>query len=260
MTIVSAMPVRAVARIVGEHDARLWRVIRHYVDEARARTDASGVTRLAIDETAARRGQDYVTLFVDIDQARVVFATEGNDAATIAAFADDLAAHGGDPDRDQPGLHRYEPSLHQGHRREPAECEPSPSTSSMQSRSSTDAVDQDTPHRTEGAKSAAWHAITVGCAIRRRCPIASARRSVVYPMRHLKTARAYPDPPRHFQDLYDQPSVQAGASYLKKWYLWAAHQPDRTSHRCRAHRQASLGRHPAMVRQQDRQRPDRGHQ
>jgi transposase len=98
MTMVSAMPVKAVARIVGEHDTRLWRVIHHYVDEARGRTDASGVTRLAIDETAARRGQDYVTLFVDIDQARVVFATEGNDAATIATFADDLAAHGGDPD------------------------------------------------------------------------------------------------------------------------------------------------------------------
>ena len=98
MTMVAAMPVKAVARIVGEHDTRLWRVIHHYVDEARARTNASGATRLAIDETAARRGQDYVTLFVDIDQARVMFATEGNDAATIAAFADDLAAHGGDPD------------------------------------------------------------------------------------------------------------------------------------------------------------------
>jgi transposase len=43
-----------------------------YVDEARGRTDASGVTRLAIDETAARRGQDYVTLFVDIAAAGVL--------------------------------------------------------------------------------------------------------------------------------------------------------------------------------------------
>ena len=51
----SAMPVKAVARIVGEHDTRLWRVVHHYVDQARARTDASGVTRLAIDETAAAR-------------------------------------------------------------------------------------------------------------------------------------------------------------------------------------------------------------
>jgi hypothetical protein len=95
MTMVSAMPVRTVAKMVGEHDTRLWRVLHHYVDQARAHTDASAVTRVAIDETAARRGHDYITLFVDIDQARVLFATEGKDAGTVAAFADDLAAHGG---------------------------------------------------------------------------------------------------------------------------------------------------------------------
>ena len=60
--------------------------------------DASAVTRVAIDETAARRGHDYITLFVDIDDARVLFATEGKDAATVAAFADGMAHHGGDPD------------------------------------------------------------------------------------------------------------------------------------------------------------------
>jgi transposase len=31
MALVSAMPVNAVARLVGEHDTRLWRVIHHYV-------------------------------------------------------------------------------------------------------------------------------------------------------------------------------------------------------------------------------------
>ncbi len=80
MTMVSAMPVKAVARMVGEHDTRLWRVVHHYVEQARARTDASEATRLAIDETAARRGHDYITLFVDIDRARVLFATEGRAA------------------------------------------------------------------------------------------------------------------------------------------------------------------------------------
>ena len=98
MTMVSAMPVKAVARIVGEHAAKLWRVVRHYVDEARARADAASVTRVAIDETAARRGHDYISLFVDIDQARVLFATEGRDASTLAAFAEDLTAHRGKPE------------------------------------------------------------------------------------------------------------------------------------------------------------------
>lgn len=76
----------------------VWRVIRHYVERARARADLSTVNRVAIDETAARRGHNYITLFVDIDQARVVFATEGKDAETVAAFADDLTIHRGRPD------------------------------------------------------------------------------------------------------------------------------------------------------------------
>jgi transposase len=98
MAMFPAMPVNALARQVGEHDTRLWRVLHHYLDQARANTDTSDVTRVAIDETAARRGHDYISLFVDIDQARVVFATEGKDAETVAAFADDLTAHGGNPD------------------------------------------------------------------------------------------------------------------------------------------------------------------
>jgi transposase len=81
MALVTSMPVRAAARLAGEPDTRLWRVIHHYIEEARARADASEVTRVAIDETAARRGHDYITLFVDIDEARVVHVTEGKDAA-----------------------------------------------------------------------------------------------------------------------------------------------------------------------------------
>ena len=62
------------------------------MDHALANTDTKDVTRVAIDETAVRRGHDDITLFVDIDQARVVFATGGKDAKTVAAFADDLTA------------------------------------------------------------------------------------------------------------------------------------------------------------------------
>ncbi len=83
------MPMAAVARLVGEHDTRLWRVVTHYVDTTRAARDDSEVSRVGIDETAARRGHDYISLFVDLDGPRVLFATEGRSAATVAAFADD---------------------------------------------------------------------------------------------------------------------------------------------------------------------------
>lgn len=99
MALAAEMPVRAVADMVGEHDTRVWRVVHHYVDRARAREDLSGVDRVGIDETSFRRGQDYVTLFADLDERRCVFATPGRDAETVERFADDLKAHGGHPDQ-----------------------------------------------------------------------------------------------------------------------------------------------------------------
>ncbi len=95
MAMISAMPVNAVARRVKEHDTRLWRVIIHYVEQALARADFSSVTRVAVDETAAKRGHNYISLFVDIDKRRVLHVADGKDAKTVAAFAADLEAHGG---------------------------------------------------------------------------------------------------------------------------------------------------------------------
>jgi transposase len=96
MTLMTAMTVAAAARLVGEHDTRMWRVLHHWVEQARERADYADVKRVAIDETAAKRGHDYVSLFVDIDQRRVVFVTEGRGADTVREFADDLEAHNGD--------------------------------------------------------------------------------------------------------------------------------------------------------------------
>jgi transposase len=98
LTMVPHMPVAAAARIVGEHDTRLWRVIHHYVDQAVAMRDDRAVERVGIDETSSRRGHNYISIFVDLDAPRVLFATEGKDASTVARFAEDLEAHGGHPD------------------------------------------------------------------------------------------------------------------------------------------------------------------
>ena len=74
---------------------RLWRVLDHYVERARAQEDFSEVKSVGLDETAARRGHHYISLFHDLDQARLLFATEGRKAAVVGQFADDLEAHGG---------------------------------------------------------------------------------------------------------------------------------------------------------------------
>ena len=97
LTFAAAMPVAKVAAMTREHDTRIWRVLEHHVVAARDQEDFSTVTKVGMDETSARKGQDYVSIVADMVAKRVRFATEGRDAATVARFAADLAEHGGDP-------------------------------------------------------------------------------------------------------------------------------------------------------------------
>jgi transposase len=95
--VQSGMTASQAARLIGEHDTRVWRVLRQYVDEAREREDHSAVTAIGVDETSRKRGQNYVTVFVELgDEAhRVLFVAEGRDAETVEQFRTDLEAHGG---------------------------------------------------------------------------------------------------------------------------------------------------------------------
>jgi transposase len=99
MALAIHMPIAVAAGFLKITDKRLWRVVFHYVGAAVARMDLSGVTRVCIDETAAKRGQDYITLVVDIDGRRVVFVADGRSADTVRQFADHLEDRGGDASR-----------------------------------------------------------------------------------------------------------------------------------------------------------------
>ena len=220
MTMVSAMPVAAVARIVGEHDTRLWRVVHHYVDQARARIDTSDVTRIAIDETAARRGHNYITLFADIDQARVLFATEGKDAATVAAFAGDLAAHGGDPEAIEEVCIDMSPAFIKG----VAENLPNAAVTFDKFHAVkivNDAVDQ--VRRSEQKRQNVLKG-TRYIWLRNPANLSERQQAILdaLPTHHLKTARAY-QMRLAFQELYQQDSPKQAAQYLKRWYFWATH-------------------------------------
>ncbi|MGH8145043.1 MAG: ISL3 family transposase [Rhodanobacteraceae bacterium] len=96
VALCTQMPVDAVARLLGVSDDRVWRVLDVHVEAARAREDYSPVRRVSADERSARKGQRFLTLFCDLDARRLLFATQGRDAATFKAFAEDLAAHDGD--------------------------------------------------------------------------------------------------------------------------------------------------------------------
>jgi len=101
MMLVREMPVLAAARIIEITDKRLWRIVEHYVGRAVERLDLSRVTAIGLDETAAKRGHTYVTVFIDLDRANkpVLFVTPGRGKETVARFRAFLVEHGGTPGR-----------------------------------------------------------------------------------------------------------------------------------------------------------------
>ena len=256
MAFVSAMPVNAVARLVGEHDTRLWRVIHHYIERARARTDLSAVTRVAIDETAARRGHHYISLFVDIDRARVIFATEGKDAETVTAFADDLTAHGGDPDAIAEVCIDMSPAFIKG----TGDSLPNAAITFDKFHAVkiiNDAVDQ--VRRTQRKD----HKLLAGTRylwLRNPDRLSEFQRatSKAYQcvISRLRVPTKYDWPSRNFTSNHparpEQPSSGDGISGRPTL--------GSTDHRRRPHRQTSLGRHSTLVPQQDRQWSHRGNQ
>ena len=97
LSLCREMPVRQAANLLRVAPKRVWRRVRHYVDVARAQDTMSEVRYVGIDETSVKRGHEYITVVHDLEAKRLLFATPGRDHATLAAFAQDMRAHGGDP-------------------------------------------------------------------------------------------------------------------------------------------------------------------
>jgi len=101
LMLAREMPVNAAARIIEITDKRLWRIVEHYVAKAVAAFDLSTVQAVALDETASKRGQRYVTVFIDMQRREkpVLFVTPGHGKATLQAFAAFMRSHQGNPEQ-----------------------------------------------------------------------------------------------------------------------------------------------------------------
>ena len=97
LQLAQCMPILQIAKLVDEHDTRIWRIIQKYVTQAQKAANYSDVHHVGIDETAAKRGHKYVSLFMDMEQAKVIHVTAGKDAATIKSFKDSLPLHQAQP-------------------------------------------------------------------------------------------------------------------------------------------------------------------
>ncbi len=96
MQFAKVMPVHQICQMVGTYDYKVWDIIQRYTQTCRELSDYSDVKQVGMDETAARRGHDYVTLFVDMQEKKTLFVTEGKSSETTKDFVVDLQEHGGE--------------------------------------------------------------------------------------------------------------------------------------------------------------------
>jgi transposase len=99
LELVRVMPVHQVCQLLGVYDEKLWKMIKAYTETARAYEDFSSVKVVGMDEKAVRKGHDYVSLFVDMEEKRTIFVTEGRDNEVVADFVNDLKAHNGNAEK-----------------------------------------------------------------------------------------------------------------------------------------------------------------
>ncbi|CAO0819853.1 hypothetical protein DFAR_1150011 [Desulfarculales bacterium] len=72
--------------------------VQFYVAQALSKTNLAEVKAVVLDETASKRGRDYVTVFIDLNrkQKPIIFATPGKDKGCLVLFRRFLREHSGD--------------------------------------------------------------------------------------------------------------------------------------------------------------------
>src|SRR6266545_3605633 len=92
---VAWLAVHCSKTAVGELMRVAWRTVGSIVTRVLADIDATvdrfdGLARIGIDEISYKRGHRYLTVVVDHDRRRLVWAAPGRDAATLGGFFDRL--------------------------------------------------------------------------------------------------------------------------------------------------------------------------
>jgi transposase len=96
LLIESEMPVSKVADCVKVTAPRVWRVFDYWIERAKIQDDLSNICEIGIDETSSKKGHNYVTVFVDMEERRVIDAQQGKGSETITKFVERLELKGGD--------------------------------------------------------------------------------------------------------------------------------------------------------------------
>ena len=98
MQMCLAMPVNKVASLTRVGDDKLWTMMDRYISKTRVHENFENIKSVGLDETSRAKGHDYITLFVDLEERRTIYITQGKDNTTVDRFKEDLEAHNGKAD------------------------------------------------------------------------------------------------------------------------------------------------------------------
>lgn len=219
MILVPEMSVLAISRLLNEHDTRIWRILNHYVKKACDEEDLYGVTKVGVDETSMKKGHNYVTVGVDMEKSKVIFATKGKDADTIGHFNQYLHDHGGDADFVREFSCDMSPAFIQGAKDYFVNASITFDKFHVM-KIINEAVDQ---VRREEQKSNPdlkksryiWLKNAENLTSKQKVQFETLSKQ------NLKTVRAY-QIKLNFQEFWKQ-SAQNAEEFLKEWYFWATH-------------------------------------
>jgi len=83
--IESEMSFNKIGTLLNENAHRIWTVFNYWVKRARAADSPKCPERIGFDETSKRKGHDYITLGVDLDERKVLHIAQGKGIEAIEA-------------------------------------------------------------------------------------------------------------------------------------------------------------------------------
>jgi transposase len=88
------MAIEPLSVMVKVHMDSLWRILSHYIEKAHSGIDLTHVESVGIDEFSKKSGHQYITVFGDLDESRVVYVSDGRKSDAVHQFADFLEQRG----------------------------------------------------------------------------------------------------------------------------------------------------------------------
>jgi len=222
LQLCQAMPVNKVASITKTSDDKLWDMLDRYINKTRSYEDFKDIESIGMDETSRAKGHEYITLFVDLEERRTIFITEGKDNTTVKRFAEDFEEHNGEIDNIKNVSCDMSPAFIKGVKENLPQAEITFDKFHIlkiinEAVNSVRKQELITNKLLTGTKYI-WLKNYKNLTKNQKETLDSLTMSNM----NMKTMRAY-NIRQSFQDIYQASSQKEFVTYLKKWYFWATH-------------------------------------